>query len=708
VLSHLRALAVFAAFILPGLSQAAEPEEEKTVKINFAALDLATVARQVERVTKRTFLFDENLLRNVKVTLQSDKAISATEFYKVFQTICQMNDLALVPVEGAGLALEKIVKTQAAFKEPGVHQVLVRGEPLPGEDHSVSYLVKLKNASAARVIAAITPSLSPAGSVQQISGTEMIVINDVPSTIKRIEKMLNLIDTPGEPVVSRTMVIRNISVDKAQSLLNEYLQALAKVGATEPARDKLALIKDERLNTLYFVGPEPDVKRAETFLASIDIDAPGARRTIRYYKLKNVPVKDIVDYVSQLLGLALAAKQQEQALEKPDSTPPAFTPAPPPPMAGVPPVPIPAPVTLVGPRLAPRAAGGGARDSAKIPADIIPVDGLNMLVVAAEEAVHKEVEGILKNLDRRKGQVLIEVAIVQVTGDDSRDLGIEALSTNNADNNQKQVDFGSGFGLGQQADSRPGVGSELRGFPTESLVTGFTGGAFRFVNQDNLNVVLRALSTKSNVAIVSQPILLVNDNETASFTTKVSEPTVTTSQGTATTNTSFSGFADATTALKITPHISPDGYLNLEITQSFEEFTGASTGSGIPPAKVSNNADTKVTIPDRQTIVIGGFTRDSSIDGKSGIPGLMQIPGVGKLFSRESKRKTLSRLYLFVRPKILVNPAFADLEAESDEKKDDVRKMTKKSAIKNEVREKIADIVPPDDVEVIEESEREK
>jgi type II secretory pathway component GspD/PulD (secretin) len=204
-----------------------------------------------------------------------------------------------------------------------------------------------------------------------------------------------------------------------------------------------------------------------------------------------------------------------------------------------------------------------------------------------------------------------------------------------------------------------------------------------------LQVILSALASKGNVGIASQPLLLVNDNEEASFSTKVSQPTTTVSQGTATTNTSFGGFADATTSVKITPHISPDGYVNLEINQTFEEFQGSSPGAGIPPPKVSNTTSTKVTIPDKQTIVIGGFTRDSAEDTRSGIPGLMQIPGLGRLFSKETKTKTASRLYLFVRPKILAMAGFEDLQQESGRKKTDLDQLTRKSRIRNEIDERV-------------------
>lgn len=664
-------LVLLMGFLAPrARGQEGEGEGEvKKVRVNFSGLDLATLAKQVEKVTKRSFLYDENLLRNKKVTLQSDQPIGADEFYRVFQAVCQINGLAIVPVEGSGIGLEKIVNAQGAFKEPGNHPVLVQGEAVPPGDNMVSFLAKLQHVTPAKVLAVITPALSPVGSVTQIPHSELLMINDAASSVKRVEKMLQLLDRPGEPVDTAVVKIANIPVDKAQAMLREYLQAVERAITGEAGREQVTVLLDERLNALHLIGPQGDVARAKSFLKEIDLEAPAARRTIQYYKLNNVPVKDIVDYVGQLLGVALAAHRPEAPVA--GGTPEAQAPTPP-----------------AAPRATPGTAPAGTTASQAVPAEIIPVEGLNTLVVAGDATVHKEVAQILENLDKRKGQVLIEVAIVQVTGDKSLDLGMEFLALNDMKGN-KTADGGSGFGLGEQVDPAG------RGFPVDTIVKGFTGAAFRFAKEEQFAVVLRALAGKSNVSIVSQPLLLVNDNEKASFTTKVSEPTTTTSQGTATTNTSFAGFADATTALQITPHISPDGYLNLEIKQTFEEFTGPSAGAGIPPPKVSNDADTKVTIPDRQTIVIGGFTRDSATDTKSGVPGLSQIPGLGKLFSRETKRKTASRLYLFVRPKILSTTAFEDLKDESGTKKDDVEDLTKKSQVKKEVKERIGRGEPP-------------
>ncbi len=298
-------------------------------------------------------------------------------------------------------------------------------------------------------------------------------------------------------------------------------------------------------------------------------------------------------------------------------------------------------------------------------------------MVIANAAVHEEVKKILENLDKRKGQVLIEVAILQVTGDDSLETGIDVLFQD-VRKDGAQVNAGIAGGA-TQADPG-GVG-----FPTTANLSSFKGGAFRYVKPDDITALIRLVSTKAGVNILSQPLLLVNDNEAATFSTKVSEPTIATSQGTVGNVTSFAGFAEAVTELSITPTLSPDGYLNLRITQSFEEFSGESQSTGVPPAKVSNNVQTLITVPDRHTAILGGFTRDSVTDTRSGIPVLMDLPLVGWLAGSTSSRRTKSRLYLFVRPRILSAEGFDDLKSVSREKAGGANQMMRDPAMRLEV-----------------------
>lgn len=685
--------------VLSGLlsAQDKKPEPEEKVTLNFSGMELDVVAQQVERVTKKSFLYQEQLLKGKKVTLKAETPIGPEEFYRVFQTICHMNGLVLVPVKGDNINLVKIVQTQQGQKESGDQPILARGEPLPRGDTLVYYLLAPKHIGSARAVAVISSAITSTGVVQQVANTDLILLIDVANAIERAEKLLSMVDLPGEAIVSRVVQLSHLVAPQAKMQLGEHLSAFEKAMTGETGKARLVVLPDERLNTLELMGPEGEVKHAEEYLKQIDRQLPPASRTIQYYKLKNVAVADIADTVRQILGLVIAAREAEEAKLRPTTAPSPLSGRPTPSLTGAPTLPpgVQAPILQAGAQELPRAEparpsapkivtgrgsllGMGSGMNPDI--EVVPLESLNTLVVVGKETVHQEVKKILENLDKRKGQVLIEVAIIQVTGDDSLDMGIEALFSPKPEKGV-QLNGGTGFGVGTQSD--PGSA----GFPTTQTLAGFTGGAFRYLKQDGISVLLKALATKSNVNILSQPLLLVNDNDEATFVTKVSEPTIATSQGTATTTTSFAGFADATTSLKIVPQISPGGYLNLKITQSFEEFTGSASGAGVPPPKVSNNVTTIITVPDRYTAIMGGFTRDSVTDTRSGIPFLMDFPLIGTLLGSKSLKVTKSRLYLFVRPRILSVDGFADLKNVSAEKVRDVRTFTQGSQIEGAVKE---------------------
>jgi len=666
------------------------PAEEK-VQVNFMGMDLDLVAQQVERVTKKSFLFQAELLRGKKVFLKSDTPIGPDEFYRVFQTICHMYGLVLVPVKGDRIDLVKIVQTQQAQKEPGAQPILTRGEALPPGDTLVYYLLAPRYISTTRAMSILGSAISSTGVLSQVAGTNLILLVDVSSAIGRAEHLLSLVDVPGELVLNLTVNLQFLSVAQAKAQLVEHLEAVEKASTGEAGKSRLITIADERLNTLDLYGPEPEVKKAEDYLKRVDREVPPARRTIQYYKLTNVPVLEVADTVRQLLGVALAARQGDEQRQA-QGTAPALAGRPNADLAGRPQAPAPAaappgPTPPAAPTAAPaahsrpaaRLPGQGAQSLALQDIDVVPIEGLNTLVVVGKQSVHEEVKRIIENVDKRKGQVLIEVAIIQVTGDDSLTFGIEWLRQS-THGDGKQFNGGTGFGGGTQTDA---TGA---GFPTQQNLTSFTGGAFRYLNPGEVSILFTALTTKSNVNILSQPHLVVRDNEDADFTTKVSEPTVAVSQGTVGNITSFAGFAEAVTSLKIIPQISTGGYINLKITQNFEEFTGASTSTGVPPPKVSNSVTTNITVPDRYTAILGGFTRDAATETKSGIPLIKDIPLIGPLTGSNSTQVTRSRLYLFVRPRVMATDGFADLQAVSREKVGELRGFTTGSPIEGEVR----------------------
>lgn len=660
----------------------ADWQDEEKVKVSFSGIELEALAQQVERVTKKSFIVQDQLLKGKKVTLQSEKPITPDEFYRVFQSVCLMHGFALVPAPEQNINLVKIVPATAAAKEPGAQPVVAAGQPLPQGDGVIYYVVTPKHVSAAKAMAVISTAVSPTGVVTQVPNSELILIIDASTAVQRAEKLLALLDVPGEPVVVLPVTLQFLVAAQAKTQITEFTQAVDKITTGETGRSHLEILTDDRLNQIHLVGRAEEVKRAQDYLKTLDRQLPSVQRTIAYYRLKNVAVKDIADNVRQFLGIAVSGRGPERKKASSSSplsgkptrdlsgppalpstvTPPAKPKEEMPEVAASPDAPASAPTG--------KSAGGDI--------EVFPLEGQNTLVVIANQAVHDEVRKILENLDKRRGQVLIEVAILQVTGDDSLDTGLEVLFKN--DSNPTIVQGGTSFGQGTTAD--PGG----TGFPTRQNVGDFSGGALRFLRPDDISVLVKMVSSQSHVNILSQPLLLVNDNEDANFTTKVSEPTTVTSQGTSTTQTSFAGFADATTSLTITPQISPDGYINLKITQSFEEFSGSGS-NGVPPPKVSNNVQTMITVPDRFTAILGGFTRDASTDTKTGVPILMDIPIVQWFASSRSTKLTKSRLYLFVRPRVLSTEGFEDLKNVSAEKARSAQPLLTDPRMRGEVKE---------------------
>jgi general secretion pathway protein D len=677
------ALAICCSLFAPLGAQ--EKQDEEKVKVSFAGIELEALAQQVERVTKKSFIVQDQLLKGKKVTLQSEKPITPDEFYRVFQSVCLMHGFALVPAPEQNINLVKIVPAPQAAKEPGAQPVLARGQTLPQGDGVIYYVVTPKHVSAAKATAVLTTATSPTGVVVQVPNSDLVLVIDAATAVGRAERLLALFDVPGEPIVVAPVTLSFLAAAAAKTQIMEFSQAVEKVATGETGRSHLEILSDERLNQIHLVGRAEEVKRAQEYLKTLDRQLPSVQRTIQYYRLKNVSVKDIADNVRQFLGLAISGRGSDKKKGATANSPVSGKPSRE--LSGGPTLPAtvtppPRPVEPAEPGLAPQempAAPGATKTATSGDVEVFSLEGQNTLVVIANQAVHDEVKKILENLDKRRSQVLIEVAILQVTGDDSLDSGIEVLFRNNKTGTPTSQG-GTGFGQGTQAD--PGG----TGFPTQQNLASFSGGAFRYMRADEISTLIKMVSTQSQVNILSQPLLLVNDNEDANFTTKVSEPTTVTSQGTSTTQTSFAGFADATTSLTITPQVSPDGYINLKITQSFEEFSGQGSGNGVPPPKVSNNVATMITVPDRYTAILGGFTRDSMTDTRTGVPLLMDIPLIGWLASSRSTRLTKSRLYLFVRPRILSTDGFGDLKDASSEKARSAQPFIQDPRMRSEVR----------------------
>lgn len=272
----------------------------------------------------------------------------------------------------------------------------------------------------------------------------------------------------------------------------------------------------------------------------------------------------------------------------------------------------------------------------------------NTIIVVAPPPIQRVYERLIRLLDRRRPQVLIEVIMVTLDTTDSFSLGVEISGADRGDDSEF-LTFSS-FGLSTvDADTgalalNPGVG--------------FNGV---LLSPDLVDVVVRALATNGRAKVVSAPKVLANDNSPATLSSVSEAPFTSVNASETVSTTSFAGYASAGTTVSVTPHISEGAHLQLDYSITLNSFTGEG-GGGVPPPRQTNSISSNVTIPDGHAVVVGGLKRQDISQSESEVPGLGEIPGLEWLVGSRSRNRSESTLFVFIRPVILRDDQFEDLK----------------------------------------------
>jgi type II secretion system protein D len=305
---------------------------------------------------------------------------------------------------------------------------------------------------------------------------------------------------------------------------------------------------------------------------------------------------------------------------------------------------------------------------------IIQVDpDTGNIVVIADEQTANYIGQVLTNLDRPKPQVLIKVVFLQLTHTDGSDIGVEG-------GYQKTFGFlnggpltnlvGQSFGLssiGSALNSNSNGVNVLNPFgqPIQSFgsIAPFAtpgAGMYQLLGND-FQATLRAIAAAGKAQVLSRPSILARDRQQATVVVGQSVPLVTGTTFTSLGNTINSvTYTDVGIILKVTPFISPDGLVEMIVdpqTSSVDptETVQIATGVNAPVIDVTS-ADTVVTTPDGQTVVIGGLMESDKSENVTKIPLLGDIPLLGNLFKRTVKSTDKTELMIFLTPHIIRAP----------------------------------------------------
>lgn len=279
---------------------------------------------------------------------------------------------------------------------------------------------------------------------------------------------------------------------------------------------------------------------------------------------------------------------------------------------------------------------------------IVADEPSNTIIIVAKPAIQAVYEKLIKQLDVRRPQVLVEATIVALDTTDDFSLGVE-LSTTAGAGSVKNINFSS-FGL---STPNPDTG-KLALRPG----TGFNGV---LLSSDVAEVVIRALQSDSRAKVMSRPSVLINDNATGELASESEQPYASVNASTTVATTSFAGYSSAGTKIIIKPQISEGEYLKLKYDVTLSSF-GSDKTTNLPPSRQTNALSSEVTIPDGHTIIVGGLTRETFSESIDRVPILGEIPGLEYLFSKRGNSTHKSTLFVFLRAVILRNDKFEDLK----------------------------------------------
>ncbi len=245
---------------------------------------------------------------------------------------------------------------------------------------------------------------------------------------------------------------------------------------------------------------------------------------------------------------------------------------------------------------------------------------------------------------------MIEVKIVALTESDNFNWSADVQF------NFGQWSWFSGFGV----TGAPGSGDPFdpRVFPTPEGTSGLTTG---LIKSDMVPIAIQTLASVGETRVLSNPQILVNDNQAASLVSEREVPFSQSSQGTSTTITSQGGTASAGTNLTVTPRISEGGDITLEFSVELSDFTGPAQGGLQPPAQ-RDQYESFVTLPSDSTIVVGGFRLNRTDKQEDKVPVLGDIPLLGALFKSVRQDLNDSVIFVFITPRIMRDPSGADLQ----------------------------------------------
>ncbi|PTQ09847.1 type II secretion system protein GspD [Sphingomonas oleivorans] len=623
-----------ASTILAVPAQAQAPVAD--VVVNMRAVEIADVAEQISRITGRTLILDPGVKGVVNVT--SAEPLSVDGVWDLFQSVLRVHGFAAVK---SGRAW-RIIPQASAIRDAGSG-----GGRLGGQD-VVTRLIRLRNVPADAAARMFRPLVASFGNIESMPSPNAIVVTDFAENVRRIERLALSLDSGGGAAFD------SISLRHANA--RDVATAIQGVMGEGNAPGSARVVADERSNIVLVRG-EPAMLAEARRLARM-LDQPGGATPItRMFRLSNGDAEAVTEVLRGIMGetggatnpVARSLAGGRATLGKrplPDNAQASALAA-----AG-------APETAAAPAVAAASASAdrGANGFSTPDLTVQPAPELNAIVVRGTPAAIAAIEPLIADLDVRRPQVMIEAAIVEITGDEAEALGIQ---------------LGLGGAALDQADGAATSFSNL-GLPLRNILAAIGAPAAAALLPDGLSanvgvtndfsILVQALGQSTKANLLSTPSLTTLDNEPAEIVVGQNVPFRTgsfTTEGNTTNPFTTIEREDVGITLRVVPRVHQGDVVRLEVAQEVSSLVNTTVAGAADLITNRRSIQTTVLADNGETIVLGGLITDDRATTRSQVPVLGNVPLVGELFKSRRESQTKRTLFVFLRPTILRDRAAA-------------------------------------------------
>ncbi|MCP4040645.1 MAG: type II secretion system secretin GspD, partial [Gammaproteobacteria bacterium] len=481
------------------------------VTLNLKSADIGTLISTVSEVTGKNFVVDPRV--KGKVTVISSRAMEKEELYQVFLSILQVHGFAAV-------TSGKVIKIlpDASAKQSSMPFATAR---IPGTgDEIVTRVLQVNNVAATQLVPLIRPLVPQQGHLAAYGPTNVLIISDRAANIDRLITIIQRVDQVSDSDIE----IIPLEYASATEVVRILTSLAPKTSKGKAAVAQPVLVADERTNSVILSGDRISRLRMRTIISHLDtpLEKTGNTHVVYLHYAKAKEMATILTELSKTLG----GEQQGKG------------------------------------------KGAGARNEIGIQSD----ETTNALVITAPHEVFTSIQSVIRQLDIRRSQVMVDAILAEVTLSNLTELGIQWRSSDGTNHNDYV-----GVNL-------PGTQSgSLHDFePLSASLRGLSVGFFR---KGTLRALIRALTDDSNTNILGKPTLVTLDNEEAEIVVGQNVPFITGqySNDNSTPDNPFQTIKrqDVGVVLKVTPQINEGDSVRLEIFQEISTVDADTSGAGL-------------------------------------------------------------------------------------------------------------------------------